>query len=95
MKRESEPTVKVHPNDCQALGLQAGARTRIGNARGSVVVKCETFDGVQPGIVVVESVWPNKAFEEGKGINTLVGAEPGWPNGGAAFHDTAVWLRPA
>lgn len=95
LQRESEPSIKIHPDDCQALGLQAGERTRIGNARGSVVVKCESFDGVQPGVVIVESVWPNHAFEEGKGINTLVGAEPGWPNGGAAFHDTAVWLRPA
>ena len=85
----------VHPDDCTSLGLADGMRTRIGNDRGSVVVKCEVFDGVQPGVVIVESVWPNHKFEEGSGINTLVGAEPGWPNGGAAFHDTAVWLRPA
>ena len=27
------------------------------------------------------------------GINTLTSAEPGKPNGGAVFHDTAVWVR--
>jgi len=58
-------------------------------------VHAKSFDGVQPGVVVVESVWPNRAFEEGVGINALVSAEPGAPNGGAVFHDTAVWLRPA
>jgi len=24
-----------------------------------------------------------------------VSAEPGAPNGGAVYHDTAVWLKPA
>jgi hypothetical protein len=43
--------------------------------------------------VVVEGIWPNKHFAEGMGINALTSAEPGYPNGGAAFHDTAVWVR--
>jgi len=43
---------------------------------------------------VVESIWPNEAFVEGIGINALISAEAAPPNGGAAFHDTAVWLRP-
>ena len=70
-------------------------RTRLGNTLGSVVVESKAFDGVQRGVVIVESVWPNSAFEEGRGINTLISADPGWPNGGAVFHDTAVWIRPA
>ena len=67
-------------------------RVRLGNRRASVVVHALPFDGVQPGVVVVEGIWPNHAFEEGLGINALVSAEPGPPNGGAVFHDTAVWL---
>ncbi|MEZ5659479.1 MAG: hypothetical protein R3E83_13410 [Burkholderiaceae bacterium] len=27
------------------------------------------------------------------GINRLTSAEPGYPNSGAVFHDTAVWLK--
>ena len=68
---------------------------RLGNERGDVVVHTEPFDGVQPGVVIVESVWDNTAFVEGRGINTLTSADPGPPNGGAVFHDTAVWIRPA
>jgi hypothetical protein len=45
-------------------------------------------------VVVVEGVWPNKHFAGGIGINALTSAEPGYPNGGAVFHDTAVWIRP-
>ena len=45
------------------------------------------------GTVIVEGVWPNRDFQGGKGINHLIGADPLPPGGGAAFHDTAVWLR--
>ena len=68
---------------------------RLGNRRGSIVVHVRPFDGLQPGVVVVESIWPNNAFEEGSGINTLTRADVGPPKGGAVFHDTAIWMRPA
>jgi len=93
--REGRPTAKLHPADCAALGLAAGDRVRLGNRRGSVVVHAEPFDGLQRGVVVVESVWPNAAFEEGAGINLLTSADPAPPRGGAVFHDTAVWVRSA
>ena len=35
------------------------------------------------------------SFEEGVGINLLTSADPGPPQGGAVYHDTSVWLRPA
>ena len=92
---EGRPTVLVHPDDMGELGIKSDDRVRIGNRSASVVVHAKIFDGVQPGVVVVESIWPNHAFEEGVGINALVSAEPGTPNGGAVYHDTAVWLRPA
>jgi len=93
--REKRPMVLIHPQDCAALGITDGARVRLGNDRGDVVVHARAFDGVQRGVVVVESIWPNAAFEEGRGINTLTSAEAGYPNGGAVFHDTAIWIRPA
>jgi len=32
---------------------------------------------------------------EGLGVNALLSAEPGLPDGGAIYHDTAVWLKAA
>jgi len=32
---------------------------------------------------------------EGLGVNALVSVEPGLPDGGAIYHDTAVWLKAA
>ncbi len=66
---------------------------RLGNARGEVVVHARLFDGLQPGVVVVESIWPNTDFEGGIGINALISDEPAPPAGGAVFHDTAVWVE--
>ena len=66
---------------------------RIGNHRGNVLIHVELLSGVQRGVVIVESIWPNHAFIEGKGINVLTGSDPVAPVGGAAFHDNRVWIR--
>ncbi|MGH7047465.1 MAG: molybdopterin-dependent oxidoreductase [Stellaceae bacterium] len=95
LAREQRPTALVHPETLARLELGDGDRVRIGNRQGSVVVHARAFDGLQRRVVVVEGIWPNHAFEEGIGINVLTSADPGVPRGGAVFHDTAVWLRPA
>ena len=94
-KREGRPRLLIHPDAAKRLGIEAGGRARIGNRRGEVVVHAEPFDGVQPDVIVVEGIWPNGAFEGGRGINVLTGADSPPPAGGAAFHDNAVWVRPA
>jgi hypothetical protein len=52
------------------------------------------YEHIGRGVVAVEGIWPGYDFPGGAGINALTSAEPGAPNGGAVFHDTAVWLRP-
>jgi anaerobic selenocysteine-containing dehydrogenase len=94
-QREGSPRVLIHADDLAAMAAQDGARLRLGNERGSVVVPAKAFDGIRRGVVVVEGIWPNHAFEEGVGINVLTSAEPGLPAGGAVFHDTSIWIRPA
>src|SRR6266851_7463575 len=93
--REARPTALVHPKVLEGLSLGDGDRIRIGNQRGSVVVRAHGFDWMQRRVVIVEGLWPNHAFEEGIGINLLTSADPGLPGGGAVFHDTSVWLGPA
>ena len=93
--REGRPELLIHPETCNRLGLTEGERVRIGNDLGSLVVPVRPFDGLQPDVLVIESIWPNGAFEEGIGVNLLVSADMGAPRGGAVFHDTAVWARKA
>ena len=92
-RREGRPSVLIHPEDAARLGVEEGGRVRLGNALGEVVVHARLFDGLQPGVLVVESIWPGAYFEGGAGINALVSDEPAPPSGGAVFHDTAVWAK--
>ena len=94
-KREGRPTIKLRAEDLDEIGAADGERVRVGNRRASIVVHAEAFDGMQRGVAIIESIWPNAAFEEGLGVNALVSADPGPPLGGAVYHDTAVWVRPA
>ena len=89
-RRESRPTVMIHPADALPLGITHGARVELSNSRGQVQLHAEIFDGLQRGVLVAESIWPNAAFAGGIGINALTGADPGAPTGGAAFHDNRV-----
>ena len=91
--REARPTARIHAEDADRLGIEEGALVRLGNRRGEVVLHATLFDGMHPGTVIVEGVWPNADFEGGRGINHLIGADPLPPGGGAGFHDTAVWVR--
>jgi anaerobic selenocysteine-containing dehydrogenase len=91
--REVRPTALIHPDDAERLGLADGDRVLIGNERGTVTVHVRRFDGLHRGTVVVEGLWLNRDFAGGIGINALTGDDPIPPFGGAAFHDTAVWLR--
>jgi anaerobic selenocysteine-containing dehydrogenase len=93
--RERRPTALLHPEVLRELRLRDGDRVRLGNRQGSLVVRARGASGMQKRVVIVEGLWPNHAFEEGIGINLLTSADPGLPRGGAVFHDTSVWLRPA
>ena len=83
----------MNPEDCKAMGIAEGDRVEVGNERGRIVVHAKARGGQQCGVVVVEGIWPNRNFETGIGINAVTSADPGWPNGGAVFHDTAVWIK--
>ncbi len=91
--REGRPTALLHPSDLLALGRQDGDRIVLGNRQGQVTLHTRAAPGQQRGVVVVESIWPDASFENGAGINVLTSDAPAAPNGGAVFHDTAVWVR--
>lgn len=91
--REGRPTLLLNPADAARLGIADGAPVRLGNARGEIVLHARLAEGAQPGVVVAESIWPHADHQGGVGINALTSDEPALPDGGAVFHDTAIWLR--
>jgi anaerobic selenocysteine-containing dehydrogenase len=93
LARERRPEVMIHPDDAAAAGIADGEEVVLGNDRGEVRIHARLFDGVRRGVAVAESIWPNDAYADGRGINTLTGSDPIAPHGGAAFHDNKVWIR--
>ncbi len=95
LAREARPEVMIHPDDAAALAIADGDEIVLGNRRGEVRLHARVFDGVRRGVLIAESIWPNSAYADGRGINTLTGADAVAPFGGAAFHDNKVWVRKA
>ena len=93
LAQEKRPTVMIHPDDAKAHGIGEGDYVVLGNARGEVRLHAKMFDGVRCGVLIAELIWPNSAYPDGCGINTLTGADPVAPYGGAAFHDNKVWIK--
>jgi anaerobic selenocysteine-containing dehydrogenase len=85
----------IHPLDAASLGIADGDAVTLGNMRGETTLTAKLFDGVRRGVLIAESVHPNKAHIGGRGINALTGAEAVAPYGGAAFHDNKVWVKKA
>jgi anaerobic selenocysteine-containing dehydrogenase len=93
--REGHPSVLIHPHDAKRLGVKQGDILTLGNRRGETNLNVRLFKGVHEGVLIAESVHPNRSHAGGRGINVLTGADPVAPHGGAAFHDTKVWARRA
>ncbi|MFS8036934.1 molybdopterin-dependent oxidoreductase [Xanthobacter sp. AM11] len=88
--REGEPSLLIHPEDAAVLGVSEGDLVAVENPRGRVELRARLFDGLRRGVVVSEQIQPARAHRGGRGINTLTGADPVAPVGGAAFHDNRV-----
>ena len=89
-EREGRPTVMIHSEDLADLGIADGDKVRLSNIRGEITIHAAAFDGVQRGVVIVESIPPNEQFDDEEGLNTLTSAKQVAPYGGAAFHDNHV-----
>jgi len=94
IKREGHPDVMIHPEDAAQYGIADGDWVRLENGRGAVMLRARHFAGLRKGVLIAESIWPNAAYPDGRGINTLTGADATAPFGGAAFHDNHVAIIP-
>ena len=50
-----------------------------------MTLHAKAHDGQRRGVLIAELIWPNDAFEDGQGINTLTGADQPAPSGGGAL----------
>ncbi len=93
--KEGRPQVMIHPDDASEQNIGDGDLVRLVNERGAVTLVAVLRDCMQRGVMIAEGIWPNTAYGDGKGINTLTSAEPIAPHGGSAFHDIHVRVEKA
>lgn len=94
-KEGGRPEVFIHPEDAAVHDIGDGDAVVLGNGRGKVHIHARLYEGVRRGVLIAESIWPNAAYGDGRGINTLTGADQPAPFGGAPVHDNRVWIRRA
>ena len=93
-KEGGGPRCSIHPEDARGARHRRRRAVRLGNGRGAVMLHARHVRRAsRAACSSPRAIWPNAAFADGNGINTLTGADPAAPFGGAAFHDNRVLDR--
>jgi anaerobic selenocysteine-containing dehydrogenase len=95
VRRESEPSLTIHPGDAAARGIRDGQLVRTYNGRGSFLTTARVSDAARPGVVVGLSIWWAKMCPGGRNANAVTGQELTDMGGGATFYDVLVEVEPA
>jgi anaerobic selenocysteine-containing dehydrogenase len=95
VRRESGPSLTIHPRDAEARGIADGQMVRTFNDRGAFLAKARVSDDARPGVVVGLSVWWAKMCPGGRNANAVTSQELTDMGGGATFYDALVDVAPA
>ena len=95
VRRESEPTLTMNPQDAAARGIVDGQQVRTFNDRGSFLASARVSDDARPGVVVGLSIWWAKMCPGGRNANAVTSQEITDLGGGATFYDVLVEVAPA
>lgn len=88
------PAVTLHGDDAARLGLQAGARVRLSDGRGSFTANLKVSDAVRPGVASFEGKWWENRAEDAPAMNRLSSSR--WsPAGQPAYNEVFVTISPA
>jgi len=95
VRRESGPSLTIHPRDAAARGISDGQMVRTFNDRGAFLAQARVSDDARPGVVVGLSVWWSKMCPGGRNANAVTSQELTDMGGGATFYDALVDVAPA
>lgn len=90
VRRESEPSLTIHPGDAEARGIRDGQMVRAFNDRGAFLAKARVSEATRPGVVVGLSIWWAKMCPGGRNANAVTSQEVTDMGGGATFYDALV-----
>jgi anaerobic selenocysteine-containing dehydrogenase len=93
-RRAGPTTIRLHPQDAAARGLESGCEARVFNDRGAFVARVEVTPRVRPGVVAsTKGRWP-RLSTGGATVNATVDERDADMGGGAVFHDNRVEVEP-
>jgi anaerobic selenocysteine-containing dehydrogenase len=95
VRRESEPTLVLHPDDAAPRGIADGAMVRTFNDRGAFLARARVSDAARRGVAVGLSIWWAKMCPGGRNANAVTGQGLTDMGGGATFYDALVEVAPA
>jgi anaerobic selenocysteine-containing dehydrogenase len=84
-----DATLRLHPSDASARGIQDGDRVRVFNQRGSVTLRAQLTDDMLPNIVILLHGWWASRIG-GSSANALTPDSLADLGGGGTLHDTWV-----
>jgi anaerobic selenocysteine-containing dehydrogenase len=90
VRRESGPSLTIHPDDAAPRRIRDGQAVRIFNDRGSFLAEARVSDAARRGVVVGLSIWWAKMCPGGRNANAVTSQELTDMGGGATFYDTLV-----
>ena len=95
VRRESGPSLTIHPADASARGIADGQMVRTFNDRGAFLAVARVSDDARPGVVVGLSIWWSKMCPGGRNANAVTSQGLTDMGGGATFYDALVDVAPA
>jgi anaerobic selenocysteine-containing dehydrogenase len=91
---EPEPALEMNPLDAAARGIGDGARVRVYNDRGEMVLPARLDASVQRGMAVARLGWA-KLAPGGVNVNVLTSQRLTDLGRGATFYSTLVEVEPS
>lgn len=89
---DTEPFLKINPDDAAKLGIKTGDKVKVYNDRGSVVLHAQLNSGNQPGVLSAPKGWHQNQFIDGH-LSSLTQAVTTEVCANQGFHDTLVAVK--
>lgn len=86
--KAGHPTVELHPDDAERLGLAHGDDAEIRNDRGAFRAEVVVSDLARPGVAATTKGRPARP----SGVNATVAERDADMGQGAVYHDNRVWI---
>ncbi len=93
VRKESRPTLEIHPLDAARRHIRDGDQVRAWNERGACLLFARVTDDVRQGVVVSPSVWWASKSPGGTGVNATTSNREADMGGGATFYTNLVQVE--